>query len=160
MRQTPAHQFISTRAFLRKNILCPDVLPRHLVDHCKLDGVSGFSIHKSERWPGVSGNRPFTSHLSERLHHKSSVPTLWGQNVFVSLGIDLISPPLDQFVVFQDASTDRTKSHWSRRSIGVAPRICSTRATSRAESAQPSGRRSPPVRRQSSTPSRQNFLTA
>jgi hypothetical protein len=51
MRQTPAHQFISTRAFLRKNILCPDVLPRHLVDHCKLDGVFGFSIHKSERWP-------------------------------------------------------------------------------------------------------------
>src|SRR6267154_882553 len=74
MVQTPPDQFISPRPLLRQQILRPDALPRLLVDHGKPHSMAGFSIHKPERRPCVSANRPFISDLSQCLYHKNDVP--------------------------------------------------------------------------------------
>src|SRR6266849_10966026 len=96
IRQTPADQLIGSRTFLRQQILRSDALPGLLVDHCKFHRVSGSSIDKFERRPGVSRNRPLVSHLRERLNHENDVPALRRQKIFVPLGIELVSAPLDQ----------------------------------------------------------------
>jgi hypothetical protein len=72
MRQTPADQFIGSRTRLRQQILLSNALPGLVVDHGKLHRMSGFSIHKFERWPRVSGNRPLVAHLQQRLATKKT----------------------------------------------------------------------------------------
>ena len=114
MDQTPADQFISSRARLRQQILRPDAAPGLLVDHGKLHRASGYSIDEFKRRPCVSGNRPFISDLHQCLQQKNGVPALAGQDVFVSLGIDLVSLPLDQFVVFK-------MPHSVREDAGLRP---------------------------------------
>jgi len=79
----------------------PGRVSRSPCRHGKLHGGSGFSIDEFKRRPAS----PETAHLSPTCTRACSRRMLSCplrvRDVFVTLGIDLVSPPLDQLVVFK-----------------------------------------------------------
>src|SRR5450631_206867 len=99
--QAPPDQIVRTGTCLRLHVLGANQLTRLLFDQRKLQRPAVPSIDELERWPRVARHCPLVPDLSERLHYQDSVPALSGQQIFMTLGTCLISPPLDELFFFE-----------------------------------------------------------